>query len=145
MQSTLADRLKTAMAGPPKQTGRALAQACGVSPPSVSDWLSGKSKSMEGSNLLAASEFLKVRPKWLAEGVGSMRTSAGFESEHLAKKPDVSYLPHPKVDKLQTELLELFGKLDTQSKREMMNLVRGFVAGRSPHSVGPTPAVAVTK
>ena len=42
------------MLGPQKITGVALAKACGVSPASVSDWLSGKSKTMEASHLLAA-------------------------------------------------------------------------------------------
>lgn len=76
MQTTLAERLKLAMAGPPKVTGRALAAYCGVAAPSVSDWLRGKSKAMEGRNLLAAAEYLKVRPKWLSEGIGPMRGDA---------------------------------------------------------------------
>lgn len=70
MQTTLAERLKSAMAGPPKITGLALAKACGVSQPSVSDWLNGSTKSIDGVNLIAAAEFLKVTPKWLATGLG---------------------------------------------------------------------------
>lgn len=73
MRSTLSERLKLAMAGPPKVTGAAIARACGISPPSVSDWLSGKSKTMEGKNLLATARLLRVRPDWLANGLGLMR------------------------------------------------------------------------
>ena len=70
---TLAERLKYAMEVlPPKKIkGVDLARAVGVKPPSVSDWLSGKSKTMEGENLLKASKFLNVNANWLASGTGS--------------------------------------------------------------------------
>lgn len=73
MTSTLADRLKLAMKGPPKVSQVDLAKACGIKPPSVANWLSGKSKTMEGSNLLAASKRLRVNPEWLASNRGTMR------------------------------------------------------------------------
>lgn len=68
--NTLAERLRYAMEVlPPKKIkGVELARAVGVKPPSVSDWLSGKSKTMEGENLLRASKFLNVNPSWLASG-----------------------------------------------------------------------------
>ncbi|MHC0018421.1 S24 family peptidase [Acinetobacter pittii] len=70
--NTLADRLRYAMEVlPPKKIkGVDLARAVGVKPPSVSDWLSGKSKKMEGENLLKAAKYLKVSATWLATGVG---------------------------------------------------------------------------
>ncbi|RLZ10823.1 XRE family transcriptional regulator [Acinetobacter sp. 2JN-4] len=69
---TLAERLKYAMEILPskKIKGVDLARAVGVKPPSVSDWLSGKSKTMEGENLLKASKYLNVNPIWLATGSG---------------------------------------------------------------------------
>ncbi|MFP6818441.1 S24 family peptidase [Acinetobacter sp.] len=71
--NTLAERLRYAMEVLPtkKIKGIDLARAVGVKPPSVSDWLSGKSKTMEGENLLKAADFLKVNPAWLATGSGS--------------------------------------------------------------------------
>lgn len=73
IMKTLAERLKYAMEVLPhkKVKGVDLARAVGVKPPSVSDWLSGKSKTMEGENLLKASKFLGVNPNWLASGNGS--------------------------------------------------------------------------
>ncbi|RJE69711.1 repressor [Acinetobacter sp. JS678] len=70
--NTLAERLRYAMEvlSPKKIKGVELARAVGVKPPSVSDWLSGKSKTMEGENLLKASKFLGVNPSWLASGNG---------------------------------------------------------------------------
>lgn len=73
---TLSERLKYAMEVlPPKKIkGVDLARAVGVKPPSVSDWLSGKSKTMEGENLIKASKFLGVSASWLASGTGHPTT-----------------------------------------------------------------------
>ena len=73
--STLADRLTLAM----EKTGISqaeLARACGVKPPSVSGWLSGKSKFLRGENLLKAAAALRVSQAWLATGEGSMEPSS---------------------------------------------------------------------
>lgn len=78
--TTLQERLKLAMSGPPKITQASLARACGVRAPSVNDWLSGKTKTIEGQNLLAAADFLKVLPMWLATGKGPMRKASGSET-----------------------------------------------------------------
>lgn len=72
---TFAERLRLAMAGPPKIKQVELAAACGIKPPSVSDWLNGRSINIEGKNLLAASKLLNVRPEWLSKGTGQMRPS----------------------------------------------------------------------
>ena len=73
IMKTLAERLKYAMEilPPKKIKGVDLARAVGVRPPSVSDWLSGKSKTMEGENLLKAAKCLNVNPNWLASGIGT--------------------------------------------------------------------------
>lgn len=76
--STLQERLRQIMAGPPKISQAALARACGIKPPSVNDWISGKTKTIEGQNLLLAAEFLGVAPKWLATGRGPVRKSEGL-------------------------------------------------------------------
>lgn len=143
MHMTLAERLKDAMNGPPKVTGKALAAACHVSTASVSDWLSGKSKTMEGSNLLAAADFLHVSPKWLATGVGIKYANTTQTSHHVSDNgPDVAYLERRKTDKNTSELLALFGQLDTNGKSDLLIFVRGFVAGRRPHSDGKASALA---
>lgn len=83
--NTLAERLKESLDQSPEFTASGLARACGIKPPSVSDWLSGKTKKMEGANLLSASEYLGVNPWWLATGKGPMKispedTAAGISS-----------------------------------------------------------------
>lgn len=76
MATTLAERVKLALAGPPKRTQKALAQACGVTPPSVNGWVTGETKSIEGAHLLRAAAFLKVNPRWLGEGIGPREMDA---------------------------------------------------------------------
>jgi len=70
-----AERLKQAMAGPPEVKPADLARACGIKQPSVSDWLSRRTKQINGANLLAAAELLNVNPWWLATGAGPMRSA----------------------------------------------------------------------
>ena len=81
MSTTLSERLKIAMAGPPKVTGVALAKACKIAPPSVSDWLSGKSKSMDATHCHAAARHLGVSSEWLATGLGLMRPAHSHRVE----------------------------------------------------------------
>jgi transcriptional regulator with XRE-family HTH domain len=77
---TFSDRLRYAMEKlGPKVTASQLAAAVGVKPPSVSDWLSGNTKPLEGINLIRAAQKLGVNPKWLAEGKGQMH--AGLRDE----------------------------------------------------------------
>jgi len=68
--STLADRLKEAMDDSPHVKAVDIARACGIKSSSIVDWQSGRTKKMEGSNLLAAAEILHVNPWWLAAGKG---------------------------------------------------------------------------
>lgn len=90
--NTLAERLRYAMEvlPPRKIKGVDLARAVGVKPPSVSDWLSGKSKTMEGENLLKASSFLEVDANWLATGKGSPKPINGVVD--TAQKKDEVYI-----------------------------------------------------
>lgn len=89
MFETLKSRMEHAMEGPPKVTQAELAKACGVSRPSVSDWCSGNTKTLKGKNLLRAAAILKVRPKWLGEGIGPIRADDPFSPENRkASEPE---------------------------------------------------------
>lgn len=71
LAQALAYRRSIASAGE-RVSQAAIAAACRISKPSVSDWFSGKTASIEGANLINAANYLKVRPEWLAQGVGRM-------------------------------------------------------------------------
>lgn len=93
MTDTLAERLKLAMAGPPRISQAALAKACSVSAPSVSDWCRGVTKSLDGVNLVRAAAFLKVRPRWLSEGLGPRELENPYRrAELIANEPGASVI-----------------------------------------------------
>lgn len=100
--SDLSERLTLAMAGPPEVKPSELARACGVRQPSVSDWLSGKTKKLEGANLLAAAECLRVNPWWLATGRGEMHAPYGT----VSTQPSLQRHPAPPVDHLEVPLFD---------------------------------------
>ncbi len=68
---SLSERLELAIKRA-KVTKSDLARACNVQPASVSDWLSGKSKSMRAEYAIKASDFLNVNLLWLSTGEGSI-------------------------------------------------------------------------
>lgn len=110
---TLAERLRYAMEVLPlkKIKGVDLARAVGVKPPSVSDWLSGKSKTMEGENLLKASKFLGVNPNWLASGIGAptskdVQNSSNGQAEANVLFTDINLIKIPVLDYVQAGLFQ---------------------------------------
>lgn len=118
--NTLKERLEKALKGPPKRTKASLAKACGIAAPSVSDWFSGKTKTLEASNLLAAANFLKVNPRWLADGIGPMYDSQSGKNHNsindivtnqvLLKKSEIE------LSNEAQELIFLIKKYDTKTK-----------------------------
>lgn len=68
---SLSERLRLAMEHSGVKQAQ-LARTCGVKPPSVHGWLSGKSKFLRGENLLRAAHVLGVNQQWLATGEGLM-------------------------------------------------------------------------
>lgn len=80
--STLSERILLCLETPGK-TQSGVARACGIKGSSVSAWISGKTKKIEGANLLRAADYFGVNPEWLATGRGPMRqTMAAAISAH---------------------------------------------------------------
>lgn len=100
---TLAERLVAAM-GRANINQADLARACGVKPPSVHGWLSGKAKFLRGENLLKAAEALGVSQQWLATGSGPMVDTSEGETRKpveidLENNPD-----YPTIRRVQFKL-----------------------------------------
>lgn len=115
---TLAERLTEALAAS-GHTKAELARACGVAAPSVNDWFSGKTKSLKGTSLIRASNFLGVRSLWLAEGKGP-RTNEDVHS--IADDADVTW-PFQLVSK------EDYERLTKEEQRDLERTVARFIAG----------------
>lgn len=87
--SILSERLKYALSLKRNATQADLAKACGLKPPSIWSWFAGETKSIKGSNLLLAAEYLGVRPKWLAEGIGPMRDRPSGSAVQASEEPPI--------------------------------------------------------
>ncbi|WP_231909592.1 hypothetical protein [Cupriavidus nantongensis] len=104
----LSERLKVAMAGPPEVKPVDLARACGVRAPSVADWLNGRTKRLEGANLLAAAEFLRVNPWWLATGKGKIHAPYHLvPREDLQASIEIAPAPTSTLPKEKLHAMEL--------------------------------------
>lgn len=68
--NTLAERIAWAFDRAPGATKTGLAKAAGVTPPSVSDWFSGKTKTLRGEPAAGAALYLGVEVQWLTTGRG---------------------------------------------------------------------------
>lgn len=101
--SALKERLALALqrrqdaASPGERVSKAsLARACNIKAPSVADWFSGQTLSLEGSNLVRAADYLGVNAAWLATGKGRMESdeqSALSEEVHLSIIDDDIEIP----------------------------------------------------
>lgn len=103
--STLAERLKRAMEmHNPRIRNVDLAKACNLSPPAITEWTSGKTRSITGDNLLRAARYLKVSPDWLASGTGKMRPDSSQGGDNFGRiygfSPNqVPVIPMEKIEK----------------------------------------------
>lgn len=101
--STLAERLKQAIAREPGRSQAALARAVGVSTASVSDWFNGVTKTLKAESLRKAAAYLGCNRDWLATGFGDpgwideQRTSEGVEGSTVAHAMShrISYAGRP--------------------------------------------------
>lgn len=110
----LKDRMALAMLGPPKIKQTDVARACGVDASTVNDWVSGRSKTIKGENLIAVARFLGVSPEWLATGRGNMRPS----------EEDVNFSPVRAGTASQTE------RIDPTTLGKAMKFARAYLAAR---------------
>tara|TARA_B110000971_G_scaffold219918_1_gene262166 strand:- start:1258 stop:1638 length:381 start_codon:yes stop_codon:yes gene_type:complete len=68
MVSTLEKRLKVVSQDMRRGWQKKLAEYVGVSQPSVSDWVAGKTLAIGSEHLIKCAEFFKVTPQWMATG-----------------------------------------------------------------------------
>lgn len=110
--SALIERLTQCLGDGLTQAG--LARACGIKGASVSAWMSGKTKKIEGANLLRAAKYLDVNPEWLATGSGPMRGPA---------TPALNHPPPPALPPDEQALLASFRALGAKDRaRTLLDL-----------------------
>lgn len=109
--STLAERLQESIKEAEISQAE-IARACGIKPPSVADWFSGKTKNLKGKNLVIVAQLLNVSESWLADGVGPKERKAG----RWPFSPPFS----------------AYEALDADKKQALDNMVTAFLAGAAP-------------
>lgn len=124
---TLADRLTTAMTHA-KISQAELARRCGVKPPSVSGWLSGKSKFLRGENLLSAARTLGVNQQWLATGQGPMLPQTPSTAVEVASLATLSPTPQPGSPAVYIPLLANAGSMGPGTDVEHDDVIIGSLA-----------------
>ncbi len=138
LASRISERLQATGISPAE-----LARACKVKPPSVSDWISGNTKTIKGENLLRAAHALQCSPHWLATGLGT-KSAENTPSVHEVREEVVAYI----TDKLIDEATALLRQLDRTSRAEALHWLRGFAAGRKTgsdhHSAGDDHPLATS-
>lgn len=123
--STLADRLKEAMSDMPDVKAVDIARACGIKSASIVDWQTGRTKKMEGSNLLATAELLRVNPWWLATGRGNKRAAYALDPGNGVV--DGSPAQADQVWPFRTSLSD-YEKLSAAQKATLDDVVAAYVS-----------------
>ena len=135
--SLLAVRLRIAMEKK-GVTQAQLARACGVKPPSVNGWITGKSKYLKGNNLLAAARTLDVSQEWLATGEGTMLpydsglTIPNLPSNEFVEVPILNTRQSMLDDTLTEHIYEekmAFRKVDLEKLRVSLRYARVLMVG----------------
>lgn len=138
MMSTLPERLMEAMKGPPKVTAAAIARKCGIQPPSVAGWLSGRTKTIEGQNLVRTAELLRVNAKWLAEGVGPKEFS---DPPPGVMESRTDYLPRGRDPNI-IAAVDLLLAMEPEDRRGAVAMLRTYKQNLGPPIVGQALQVA---
>ncbi|UJS26255.1 helix-turn-helix domain-containing protein [Thiothrix winogradskyi] len=93
-----------------------ISRRVGVSAPTVSDWESGKIKSIEGENLMRLSRVLGVSPEWLLTG----RDGGNLAPLEHPSPPDQASNDESPSSPQEIALLELFRGLTDKQKTEIV-------------------------
>jgi transcriptional regulator with XRE-family HTH domain len=127
----LSERIKTAM-GDAGFSQADLAAACNVKPPSVNDWLSGKTKSLKAATAHRAADFLGVNFLWLTEGTGPMRSYAPPKGDAV----NFSFAPVPQipraVDPAIAAVVALMEATDATGREIALNHVQVALSAYRP-------------
>lgn len=119
---TLSQRIKLVASDLPRGWQRKLAIACGVTATSVSDWTTGKSKSIEYDHAIKAAEFLGVDAMWLRTGDGdphAVTASKGYplsEDVQFYSKPTTNISVSQAVEVIRLALLKVDALTREQAK-----------------------------
>lgn len=103
MAESFSQRLAELFDSHPEAKAVDLARACGVKPPSVSEWRSGATKHIEARHLLMVARFFRVNPEWLLFGTGRRQSADRWPFE-LFSPDDYQLVPLAYRQRIENEL-----------------------------------------
>lgn len=137
--TTLSDRITylLSLSTPPMDQAE-LAKICKVKAPSVSDWLNGKTKNLQGSTLVRLVEHFMCSPIWLATGEGEpFREDA---SQALYKAPEKSKIVakiKPKRDRHIDRVLAMLEQMSDDGIQQAIGAIT-ILHSQHPRAVKQT-------
>lgn len=118
-----------------------IAAIAGIKPPSVSDWLNGKTKTLKAGPALRLSKHFKVNSLWLTEDTGPMR-----EQPNTSKKQDSSVGSEPPIVTLKPTTERELWMRDLNTLADQLDTVRlGMLIGKARDLVAEQPAKQTLK
>lgn len=76
-----------------------LANIAGVKPPSVSDWLNGKTKTLKSAPAIRLAKHFKINILWITEGIGPMYDQVvNLGSQSLESTPQDYLVQHRTIN-----------------------------------------------
>jgi phage repressor protein C with HTH and peptisase S24 domain len=135
---TLSERILWRLA----QTGKkkaGLARHVGIAAPSVTKWINGETKRLEGSNLLKAAAYLDCDPAWLSSGEGPWQVKASLRPIELWEReedlPEDQYVFIPSLEvKLSAGDGNVIWHLDDTGQRQAYTRKWAMRMGIDPSS-----------
>ena len=125
--STLSERLEQAMKEANVSQSE-LATYVGIKQPSVNAWISGKTKKIEGMNLIRASECLGISPEWLATGRGAVRAAEArtiYAIDKVSEPADIDDFLNLLTEKLAGE--------DEATRAIIGDMLKKYIMDESPN------------
>lgn len=126
---TLAERINSIM----NDTGTTLTELAGIAgvkPPSVSDWLNGKTKALKASPAIKIARHFSLNVTWLTDGVG-IRTAGVAEPAVEYNSAIVKDFPSAHQDAAVREVIELMEHVDDIGKGMVLGYARGVAKERN--------------
>lgn len=85
-----------------------MAEIAGVKPPSVSDWVNGKTKSLKTDHALRIAKHFKVNMLWLTKGIGPMQDQTPQSAPALPDFPAAMDGPSRQAAEAPTSETDIF-------------------------------------
>lgn len=130
---SLSNRLKSLLDENPKKTQAGLARATGAKPASISDWVNGRTKSINSVYLTGAAAYLEVSSDWLATGKGPKYVVTGSLASEAGDTMQASASLGPTLEQAIEALALSFNSADNSTRETCAALLASLARNPGNH------------